>query len=133
MEKTLNVKSPSGRTRRSPLTVRNRLSLRDKDPNFVYRIVNDVEDRVELLQEQGYELVPDAKVGDKRVDNPSSLGSANSISVGRGVKAVVMRQRKEWYDEDQSVKQRQLDELEQTTKQNAKNNSDYGNIVIPGT
>lgn len=112
MAKELTQKGPSVRPRRTPLTMRNKLTVKNVDPNYQYRIVNDVEDRVELFKERGYEIVTDAQVGDSRVDKPSSLGSTTEISVGQNVKAVVMRIPKEWYQEDQAVKQAQIDALE---------------------
>ena len=127
MEKQLTNKSPSGRVRRTPLIKRNRLSVKNQEAGYKYRIVNDVDDRVELLQEQGYEVVPDAKVGDKRVGLPKSLGSTSSVSVGGGTQAIVMRQKLEWYEEDQRIKQAQLLELEQTMNQKA---GDYGKVEI---
>lgn len=111
--------APVGRVRRTPIGTRNKLSVRDQDPNFHYRVVNVVDGRVELLQEQGYEIVS-TQVGDTRVDNPSGLGSASQIPVGNGIKAVVMRQRKDWYQEDQKSKQTQIDELEASMHSAAK-------------
>lgn len=107
----------SARPTRVPLSSRNRLSVKNQEDGYVYRIVNDVEDRVERLLEAGYEIVPADKtgsIGDKRVDSTSSLGSASSISVGKGIRAVVMRQRDDYYKEDQTSKQRQIDAVEQT-------------------
>lgn len=124
----------SARPRRSPLAGKQRLSVKNKEDGYVYRIVNaNLEsdpDRVENLIEQGYEIVPKDKlgpVGDKRVDNASAPGSASQISVGQGTKAVVMRQKKDWYDEDQAVKQAQLNAVEQTMK---KAKSDFGDVII---
>jgi hypothetical protein len=121
------------RPRRAHLSNRNRLEIKNKEDGFVYRIVNDVDDRVSLLQEAGYELVPDAKVGaagDRRVDNPTALGSSSSISVGKNVKAVVMRIPKEWYDEDQAAKQAEITALEQTMRQEARKKADFGSLEI---
>jgi hypothetical protein len=103
--------------------MRNKLTVKDRDPNYHYRIVNVKEDRVEQFQEQGYEIVGATPVGDKQIDAPSSLGSASEISVGGGLKAVVMRIPKEFYEEDQAMKQAQIDELEATMGSNAKKGS----------
>ena len=108
------------RVRRSPIGKRNRLSVENQDPNFAYRIVNDADGRVQDLIDQDYEIVPDSKVGDKRVDSPSGLGSAKLISVGQGMKAVVMRKRRDWYDQDQAEKQKQIMELEASMNEAAK-------------
>lgn len=120
----------SDRPRRTPLSARNRLAIKNKRPGYRYRIVNDVDDRVELLMEQGYEIVPAeevGRIGDKRVDNPSSTGSSSHFSVGQGIKAVVMAQREEYWQEDQATKQRAIDEIEEQMKTK---NSDYGKVDI---
>ena len=117
------------RPKRTPISQRNRLEIRNKEAGFHYRIVNDVDDRVELLKENGWEIVPDAKVGavgNRRVDNTSALGSASSFSVGQGTKAVVMRIPVEWFNEDRAALQAQIDEVESTMKRDAKKASDYG-------
>jgi len=117
MTKELNA--PVGRVRRNSIGTRNRLSVKDQDPNYVYRIVNVNDDRVEQFIEQGYEIV-NTKVGDKRVDAGTPIGSTAQISVGNGTKAVVMRQRKDFYKEDQDAKQKEIDELEATMNNTAK-------------
>jgi hypothetical protein len=130
MTKESTPQVASARPRRQPLGVRNRLNVKNKEPGFMYRIVNDVDDRIPELMEQGYEIVPQAKVGaisDRRVDLPSAPGSASYLSVGQGTKAVVMRQKEEYYKEDQAIKQRQIDEIEQTMK---RENADYGTIKV---
>jgi hypothetical protein len=111
---------------------RNKLNVKGKDPDYVYRIVNDIDDRISQMQEIGYELVTDStvKVGDKRVAVPSAEGSPTKISVGGGTKAYVMRIKKEFYDEDQKAKQQLVDELEATTKREARDSSDYGKVSI---
>lgn len=131
MEKTLIPKGVSTRPRRTPITQRNRLSVKNPDPNFEYRIVNDVDDRVEILMEQGYVIDNEAKVGSKRVDDASPLGATSTISVGKGVRAVVMKQRKDWYIDDQELKQKtRVDALENQMKSDAKKASDYGSLEV---
>lgn len=129
MAKEAIVKSPSGRVKRASNVVRNRLSVHGQDPDYVYRIVNDDDDRIPQLMEAGYELVQskDVKVGDKRVGDASPEGSAKQLSVGGGMKAFVMRIKKEWYYEDQAVKQRDIDALEATTKNKALDGT-YGKL-----
>lgn len=128
MIKKQNSPEASARPRRSPLAGRNRLSVKNREPGYVYRIVNDVDDRIAEFQEAGYEIVPQSEVGtvgDKRVDNATAPGSSSYFSVGQGIKAVVMRQREDWYKEDQAIKQQRVDDSEQTMK-NPK--ADYGSI-----
>jgi hypothetical protein len=109
--------------------VRNRLSVKDKDPNYHYRIVNDTDDRIDQFKGQGYEVVENGgKVGDKRVDTSAGLGSSPAFSVGQGTKAVLMRIRKDWYDEDQQAKLGQVNATEETMRRDAKKAADYGSF-----
>jgi hypothetical protein len=133
MEKTLNTKTLKERPKRAPLEGRSRLKIRNPDPNYHYRIVNanldNDPDRVERLQDIGYEVVPKDAVGqvqEKRVDDPSALGSAGQISVGQGTKAVVMRIPKDWFNDDQRAKQAEIDEQEASAHKRA----DYGSQDI---
>lgn len=121
----------SARPQRASLGKRDRLSIKNKEDGFVYRIVNDVDDRVELLKGVGYEVCTTEQVGaigNKRVDNTSSLGSTAYFSVGQGTKAVVMRIPAEWYQEDQRNKQAELDAVEATMKSDARKAADYGTL-----
>lgn len=106
-----------GRTRRKALTKRDRLSVKTQDPNYHYRIVNVDGTRVEDFIERGYEIVHE-KVGDGRVDAATPLGS--QFTVGPTLKAVVMRQRKDWFKEDQDLKAADLDEKEKAMNTDAK-------------
>lgn len=121
----------SARPQRAPLGKRDRLAIKNKEDGFTYRIVNDVDDRVEQLMERGYEVCSKEQVGaigNKRVDNTSSVGSAAHFSVGQGTKAVVMRVPEDLYKEDQRAKQAEIDALEATMKRDARNAADYGKL-----
>lgn len=126
------AKAPSGRVRRSPLARKNVLTVSGKEPGFQYRVVNDTEDRVTELQEQGYEVVSasNVQVGDKRVSKASPEGSVMSMSVGGGKRGVVMRIREDFYAEDQKAKQDYVAETERATKQDALSSGDYGKVEI---
>lgn len=127
------AKPETTRTRRTPINgTRNRLTVRGQEDGFVYRIVNDIDDRVQSLQEIGYEIVTDSKVtvGDKRIANPTQEGSPIKVSVGQGVQAYVMRQKKEFFDEDQRAKNAQHDELEAQMKRDANKDGFYGKLKI---
>jgi hypothetical protein len=121
----------SARVKRTPVTERSILTVKGKEPGYTYRIVNDTGDRVAQFQETGYELVAakDVKVGDRRIEGNATEGSVAQISVGQGVKAVVMRQKDEYYQEDFAAKQARVDELEATTKRNATSGT-YGKLEI---
>lgn len=131
MSRELSAKAPAARPQRASSTVRNRLTLKNTDPNFVYRVANDQGDRVEQLKELGYEIVDAGavRVGDRRVDLGKSVGSAATLALGRGDSGVVMRIRKEWYDEDQTNKQAEVSRSEQTMKEDARKNN-YGKLDI---
>ena len=99
------------RPKRTPINGRNILTVSGKDPNYVYRIVNDVGDRIEIFKERGWELVEakDVRIGDRRVEGAGALGSKAQASVDKtGTKAFLMRIKNEWYEEDQADKARSI-------------------------
>ena len=123
----------SARPKRIPIAARNRLEIRNKEPGYVYRIVNDEDDRISRLQDAGYEIATKESigaVGNRKVDSASSLGSVAHFSVGKGTKAVVMRQKDEFYREDQKAKQDEIDALEATMKGDARKAADYGSLEL---
>ncbi len=130
-EKEAISKAPSGRPQRTPVGTRNILTVKGKDPNYEYRIVNDVDDRIQQFQDAGYELVDKdtATVGDKRVNAASSTGSVKDISVGGGQRAYLMRIKKEWFEEDKARKLRQVAEIERATKEKALDGT-YGEFKL---
>lgn len=137
MEKELKVTRSSERPHRTPVGQRNKISVRDRDPNYHYRLVSvNLEadpDRLEDFKAAGYEIVPSDKagpIGDKQVDKPSAVGSAGLISVGQGTKQVLMRQHKDNYIADQAAKQAQIDATEQ---QSQKSGADYGKVEVSVT
>src|SRR3990167_4145103 len=101
------AKTPERRTRRTPIEGRNILTVSGKEEGYVYRFVNDTGDRVQAFADNGWEKVSakNVRVGDKRLGNPGTEGSDATASVGQGMKAYVMRIRKDWYEEDQAAKQ----------------------------
>lgn len=133
MSKTAATDLAPVRPKRVPLAGRNRLKVKDQDPDKSYRYVNANDehdpDRVERFLEAGYTLVPrrqSGTLGDNKVDNTSPMGSVAEVSVGQGMKAVLMAQPREWYDEDQRAKMAELDAIERTMKSESK--SDYGTL-----
>ena len=83
------------------------------------------------MKELGYEVVPDAdvKVGDKRTDVGAAIGSAATLALGGGMRGVVMRMPKEWYDEAQRDKMQDISRIEETLK--AKNlDGTYGKFEV---
>ena len=121
---------PKERVTRTPLGQRNRLKAVNTDPGYVQRWFNNVDDRISDSIERGWEIVPadKAKVTANIVDNTSSMGSAKEVSVGGGTKAYLMRIKKEWYEDDQKAKQREIDlQVEQLKRANTAA-SDYGTV-----
>ncbi len=104
---------PKGRV---PIYYRNRLKWNEQDPAYKYRFVNDIEDRVPRFKDAGYEAVESkAPVAEQRgPGDPAPLASYVEKSVGGGDKAVLMRIKKEWYEEDQAKKQKNIDETERS-------------------
>jgi hypothetical protein len=124
-------KAPVRRAKRTTLGTRNILTVGGKDPNFEYRIVNDTGDRVLFLQNQDWEIVEaaDVQIGDKRLGNPATTSSNAEVSVGGGIKAYVMKKRKDWHEEDQATKQEYVNQTEAATKEQALNGT-YGKINL---
>jgi len=99
----------SGRKRRSsassqtsgPLAM---VGQRDEE-NYVYRIVNDEGNRIDLHKSYGYELVQNQGV-DFISGNAVKTGSVTSVVVDKqtGKKGVLMRQPKEFHEEDAKAK-----------------------------
>mgnify|MGYP001342008037 CR=1 FL=1 len=117
----LIAKVPTGRAERQPMGQRNRLKVKNRNPDYHYRIFTDVDDRLEDAKLAGYEIDPDnnsKSVMDLRVDVPNGMG-AHGIPLGQGTKGVVMRIPKKWYQEDSRVKQDAIDAVENTIKQTA--------------
>jgi len=120
--------APTKRTRVPVGGARNILTVATKDPNYEYRWVLDTPGRIEAFKEGGYEVVTkDTEVGDSTVDRAHKLGSA--VTLVRGASTLVlMRIPKEWYDEDQKMKQEEIDALEATMK--SPSAADYGSVGI---
>jgi len=131
MTKEAIAKAPERRVRRTPVGRRNVLTVSGKEPGYFYRVVNDTSDRVKTFLDAGYELVQAEKVqvGDKRIGTTSTEGSVSQVHVGGGQKALIMRQRQEWYDEDQAAKQAHVAFTEEATKQKALDGT-YGKLDI---
>jgi hypothetical protein len=130
-QKEAIAKAPAGRVRRTPVGRRNVLTVAGKEPGYVYRVVNDVGDNVQRYLNAGYEFVEakDVTIGDTRIGAPTATGSKAEAHVGGGTKAFVMRQREDFYQEDQAAKQAHVDAIEASTKQEALNGN-YGKLEV---
>lgn len=102
-----NERTAQQRVKRTPVSgYRNVLTYSAKDPGYVYRWVNDLDTRIQIFQDAGYEFVPtgEGQVGDKRVGTASDVGSWVSKPVGSGITAYLMKIKQEWFEEDQQKK-----------------------------
>jgi len=107
---------PTPRVVRKPLHQRGPQTIASGqlEPGYHYRFVNDVGSRIENFKAAGYELVTDESltVGDSRVSDPSRLGSSKVVTSNDGTKSYLMRQKDEFYEEDQAAKQQRINEQE---------------------
>jgi len=106
------------RPKRTPLGQRNRLTFNgEQDPNYVYRVINDQNDRLLMAQEAGYEFVngPE-KLGDERAAEGGAIDSRVSKPVGNGTRGFLMRIPKDLYNEDQEAKLAKIAKTEEALK-----------------
>jgi hypothetical protein len=122
-------KAPSGRPQRKRVTSRNRLDIINKDPDKVYRLIDNDPARIYQFQQMGYEIqdVKQHLPGAERVD--AALIADNSIPVGGGKRQVLVAINKDWYEEDQREKQKSVDESEAALKPKTSDGF-YGDIKI---
>jgi hypothetical protein len=117
---------PVARPKRTPLGVRNRITFTKQDPNFVYRLVNDDGERISQAIEAGYAFVEsDDKLGDERAGEGGAIDTRVSKPVGNGKRGFLMRIPREYYNEDQALKNRLVDESELALKPKTKK-GEYG-------
>lgn len=110
-----NVRTPFG-------GARTKLSVRQKkDPNFMYRWFNDMDDRIQRALDAGYNFVQTSEIsgaGEKDVmAENADLGTRVSKLAGKDehgnpYNTYLMKIRKEFYEEDQRRKAQEVDEAE---------------------
>lgn len=119
-----NAREESGRSTRVPLGVsRPKLAVPQKE-GYVRRWVNDVEGRLEMAERGGYQFVEDQslQIGAPDIDNVNrDLGARMSRVVDKstGMKAYLMEIKKEFHEEDQKIKMREVDDTENAIKRGA--------------
>ena len=111
------------------------LTVQNPDKDYIYRIVNDNPGRINRFKEAGYELVENAVLGSSHADGSQANAGVVSKDVGKGVTAYVMRQRKDWYDQDQAAKQQRINEAEDGMRKkkvnpNESTDGTYGEVKI---
>ena len=111
---------------------RSKMSVRNLDPSFQHRWVNDTPGRIYEMMELGYELVPDRLRTEQAAADgtaQSQLGSAVQRQVGGGTIAYLMRIPKELYDKIQEAKLADVRAIEEALKGPAVEGQ-YGNVTI---
>lgn len=111
------------------------INVHDTPKDYVDRWVNDENGRIERLKAAGYEFVEKADVGSSHVDGTHNESGVVSKDMGKGVTAYLMRQRQDYYREDQAEKQRIVDRTEESmrkakVKPNESTDGTYGEIKI---
>lgn len=98
---------------------RSKLGMRDiltyeSVAGYVQRFVNDAGNRIRMFEDAGWEIVRgDSPIGDEYVGNSKLPGDAVVKPLRNGGRAVLMRKKKEWFDEDYAEKQKITDAKEQ--------------------
>lgn len=139
------AESVSGRPDRQKLRdgFRNILTVEGQDPNYSYRWVLDHHNtynddsnrlnpgqRILQMQHLGWEFVKnnEVTVGDASVLKTENVGSIVRIPAGQGEYQYLMRIKKEYRDEDQAIKQKEIEEVEDSIKKPGPEN--YGSVSI---
>jgi len=135
--KAVNAKKKSSEIRNSmriPIGGRRNLTgVNDTPDGFVDRWVNDNPGRIERFKRAGYETVQAASVGDSGVDSSHAKAGIVSRDMGQGVTAYLMRQRQDYFSDDQAAKQKDVDASEETIRQDVKDklkHGHYGGVTV---
>ena len=111
------------------------MNVTDTPDGFTDRWVNDDPGRIDTFKNAGYELVESATVGSDHADGTHADAGVVSKDVGKGVTAYLMRQKVDFYNEDQAEKQRLVDETEDAlrkkkVKPHESTDGMYGEVTI---
>jgi len=100
-------------TKRVPLHKQKRIGI-DKETDFYYRLVNDIDDRINSFKKAGYEIVSGkVRSGDKDAADAAQVGKIAAQQVGGGTEAYYMRIPLDIYNADQADKQSRIDRFEE--------------------
>lgn len=114
---------------------RDLLTVRGKKDDLVYRWVLDKDEngqRIFMFRNAGYEFVKgdEVQVGQSLVYNSENVGSLVRIPDKAGGYMFLMAIPKEWYDEDQMVKQNSIKMEEASIIQPDEDEGQYGSAKI---
>ena len=123
----------TSRPKRVPLHNRDILTVHNKNPNKVYRWVNDIDDRLYRFKQAGWEFVTDKGicVGEPTVNANTELGSVVVKRTG-STELFLMAIEREFYDEDQAAKAQRIKDTEATMYEQLNSSSDgrYGRVKM---
>jgi hypothetical protein len=127
------VEATSVRPKRISVGLRPKLAIIGKNDNYEYRIVNDTPGRISMFKSGGWELCTNDEVdtGTYRAEEASEVGSLAYFIVdgGTGLKAYVMKIRKDWYKEFMAEHEAEVRSTEESLRPN-KNDGGYGDFNI---
>ena len=98
--------------------------------NYVYRVANDEGNRIEELKSYGYEIDNSQNIGFSG-SNAVKTGSAHTVVVDKrtGKKGVLMRQPREFHEEDKQAKAKLIDKTEESMFRKLKTDEGrYGDV-----
>jgi len=112
---------------------RNITTVNDTPAGYKDRWVNDGSGRLDRFKKAGYEHVSAADVGDSGVDGTHAEAGVVSKDMGKGTTAYLMRQREDYFNDDQAAKQRDVDATEDSIRRDVKDklkDGHYGSVII---
>lgn len=93
------------------------------DPNFTYRWVNDKGNRVQQLEAADWDPVDEAVKAD--TDGAGTVqAKVVGTDGGKPYSAILMRKRKDWFQEDKKEAQKPLDEVDETIRRGLNHQKD---------
>ncbi len=107
-----------------------KLNVDGKDDDYFYYIENDEKGKVQAREKIGFEIVEKSSGVTMGDSNPKEVGSRIETTVfNDGTKGVLMRQRKEWHDEDEKFKADSVNKREEALFRNQQEEKGrYGEI-----
>ena len=102
------------------------------DPGYMYRVVVDYKSkpgRVTKFKNAGYvHVLSGENMGEDAAGKPTKIGAKVMVPTGNGETGYLMKIPKEYYDEDQAVKEKNLKETE--ASMNRKKKGEYGEGLV---
>lgn len=98
------------------------------DPNFVHRWVNDKGSRVQQFESSDWDVVSEPVKADS--DGAGTVQTkVVGTDAGKPYNAVLMRKRKEWFEEDKKEAQKPLDDVDDAIRRGLNHQKDSPELV----